>query len=72
MPMIRRSSRSKILIERLKKLLDQQAEAAPEHLGLVSYEAPDNPLDGGGYGDPHQDTRPDFVQEDDKGWMKLK
>ena len=26
--------------------------------------------DGGGY--PYEDTRPDFVQKDDEGWVRLR
>lgn len=25
----------------------------------------------GDYGDPHRDTRPDFVKQDSEGWRKL-
>lgn len=72
MKMIPRSSRSKSLIARLLKALDQQAKEAPEHLGLMSYTASDNPIDAGGYGNPHEDTRPAFVKEDDIGWLRSK
>lgn len=28
-------------------------------------------IDDGGYGDPHEDTRPEFMREDEDGWHLL-
>ena len=68
MKMIHRSSRSKAIIARLIKLLDPQAAVAPDHVGLMSYTAPDYPIDAGGYGNPHEDPPPDFLPQGDKKW----
>lgn len=27
--------------------------------------------DGGGYGDPHEDTRPDFIRQDEDEWQVI-
>lgn len=70
MKMMRPLSRSKALLARLKKRLD--ALETPDHLGIVSYRADDEPIDGGFYGDPHEDPRPEFVKKDDIGWLPLK
>jgi hypothetical protein len=44
-------------------------EDAPDHAGYVSYAAPDSALDGGGYGNPFDDNKPDFIKRDDAGWI---
>lgn len=72
MKMIRPLSRSRVIVARLKKQLDALAQDTPDHLGMVSYRADESSLDGGFYGDPHEDPRPDFVQKDDIGWLPLK
>lgn len=27
--------------------------------------------DGGGYGDPHENTQPDFIRQDEDGWQVI-
>lgn len=47
-----------------------ERENEPKHPGVIMrYEA--RGVDDGDYGDPHVDTRPDWIKEDEKGWRRL-
>ena len=53
------------LLDRLTK------DALPEHPGVIMDYGARGVDDGAGYGDPHVDTRPDFVKADEVGWERL-
>lgn len=38
---------------------------------MLDYYGEDGLDDAGGYGDPHRDTTPEFVKEDEAGWLRL-
>jgi len=60
-------------IDRLIAALTRRlkAENAGEHhAGMFAYSDDTSIEDDGGYGDPHEDTRPDFVKQDDQGWIR--
>ncbi len=61
------AARIKAAVEKLEL---KWGKDAPLFSGGISYD--ERGLDDrGGYGDPHEDTRPDFVKADDEGWRKL-
>lgn len=57
-------------LERIKRLAERLQDEAPEMPGGFN-EYGGGVDDGGGYGDPHADDKPDFVKEDERGWTKL-
>lgn len=53
-------------------LLDAWRKAdALDAPGMVQQGRNPRAIDAGEYGDPHQDTRPDFVRQDTDGWVSL-
>lgn len=66
------TSTSSAFSRMVARLIDRLAkDNTPEHPGVImDYGA--RGIDDGEYGDPHIDTRPDFVKEDEKGWTSLK
>ena len=64
----------KAIEERVKRLLNRwKKQGMTDAWGDMSYGNPES-IDDGGYGDPHEppeDTRPDFVRQDEYGWQRL-
>lgn len=57
-------------IDRLLGQLSDE-ERAGHGAGFV-FPAPGPTIDDGTYGDPDQDTRPEFVKEAERGWTSLR
>lgn len=64
-PMTALAARIERLIERIRE--QSGGDVAPSHI----VEAGGGIEDGGQYGDPHRDTRPEFVKEADAGYVPI-
>jgi hypothetical protein len=58
------------LTDSLRRLI-ARLEALPDEARAVWGMAQGSIDDGGGYGDPHEDTRPDFIRQDEDGWQVI-
>lgn len=60
------------LVSRILKRLEADS-ADPRYVGGFAFQDDAGIDDGGGYGDPMIDeNKPDFVREDERGWIPLK
>lgn len=62
-------TRFQLMIERLIARIE--ADKEPKHPGVIM-DAGEREYDAGGYGDPHVDTRPEWIRRDEEGWVRLK
>lgn len=53
--------------DRLRRWI-ARLEGMPETARAAWGEGRDGINDGGGYGDPFEDARPDFIRQDEDGW----
>lgn len=61
------SKRISDIIRRLAQRLQEEEHEYPNLLISPSQGIDD----GGGYGDPHKDSTPDWIKADEAGWIKL-
>jgi hypothetical protein len=56
----------------LRELIQKLETESKLHPGGFAYQDLENTIEDGDYGDPEWDERPEFVQQDDAGWIRLK
>lgn len=58
------------MVARIAAALEKDNE--PKHPGVMMPANDVHVDDAGGYGNVDEDTRPEFVKEDERGWTRLK
>lgn len=56
----------------LRELTQKLVAESKLHPGGFAYQDLESEIEDGDYGDVSQDDRPEFVQKDDEGWVRLR